>query len=457
MLWCNAALHARRFGRWRCPAELRTSVDAPPTRALPSSTECTLQRRLVRRARRARRRRPAIAWALQDITDVSAQARRGRAAARAARHGAGVRPPRRLGARDPVRRAAAGTATCSPSGASIRRRARPTSSEAHAQHPPEDRLHRRLPRSRSAAPGRYAQRYRVMRPDGTTCAGIHSQWEVKTGAGRPARARRRRDDGRHRGLRAGPFARRRQRAAQARGRAGATSRSGATTCAPTACTTTTAPSPCWASPPRPEGLPHRGGARAHPPGRPARRCWPRPQQALAHRPARPTCEARYRRSDGSWRYVLTRRVVQRDGRRHAAGLPRRRARRDRAGRAAARGQRAGAAAGDRRQRRRRGHLEPRPGDRARRLERADVRARSGCAGRPRHADARRVDRADRPPRRPRRACATCASELLAGADATVEHEYRIVRRDGEVRWLVNRARREPLARSHDDLRRRRST
>ncbi len=34
------------------------------------------------------------------------------------------------------------------------------------------------------------------------------------------------------------------------------------------------------------------------------------------------------------------------------------------------------------------------------------------------------------------------AELLASEGATVEHEYRIVRPDGEVRWLVNRARHE---------------
>jgi hypothetical protein len=55
-------------------------------------------------------------------------------------------------------------------------------------------------------------------------------------------------------------------------------------------------------------------------------------------------EARYRRVDGSYRYVMTRRVVERDEAGEPRRLRRRRSRRDRAGRAAAAGRGAGAPA-----------------------------------------------------------------------------------------------------------------
>ena len=91
--------------------------------------------------------------------------------------------------------------------------------------------------------------------------------------------------------------------------------------------------------------------------------------------SRPTLEARYRRADGSWRYVLTRSVVAARRRRRAARLRRRRARRDRARRAPAHRRGAGAAA-RRGGARRRGSASGRRrrGPRRDRLECADVRA-----------------------------------------------------------------------------------
>ena len=125
--------------------------------------------------------------------------------------------------------------------------------------------------------------------------------------------------------------------------------------------------------PRPEGLSIDEVRSLHPPRRhPARRS-PRPSRRCAS--SEPTdMEARYRRADGSWRYVLTRRVVERDAERRADRLRRRRARHDRARRAPAPRRGAGAPPRRRLARRRRRHLDDdrRPG--RRRLERADVRA-----------------------------------------------------------------------------------
>jgi signal transduction histidine kinase/ActR/RegA family two-component response regulator len=63
----------------------------------------------------------------------------------------------------------------------------PTYEEAIQHIHPDDRALMRYSESTRAA-GRYAQRYRVLRPDGST-RWIHSQWEVKNSAeGRPERA-----------------------------------------------------------------------------------------------------------------------------------------------------------------------------------------------------------------------------------------------------------------------------
>ncbi len=62
----------------------------------------------------------------------------------------------------------------------------PNYDEATRYIHPEDQFPGTYARSMEA-PGRYSQHYRVLRPDGTLCR-IHSQWEVKAGPdGRPAR------------------------------------------------------------------------------------------------------------------------------------------------------------------------------------------------------------------------------------------------------------------------------
>src|SRR5205807_9835286 len=63
----------------------------------------------------------------------------------------------------------------------------PTYEQAIAHLHPDDRMLMSYAES-TQTPGRYAQRYRVLRPDGTT-RWIHSQWEVKSSAGgKPERA-----------------------------------------------------------------------------------------------------------------------------------------------------------------------------------------------------------------------------------------------------------------------------
>ena len=82
---------------------------------------------------------------------------------------------------------AAGTSTCSVSGGSIRPQGTPHHDDAIARIHPEDRARGVYPDSTRRA-GRYAQRYRVIQPDGKT-RWIHSQWEVKNGPrGVPDRA-----------------------------------------------------------------------------------------------------------------------------------------------------------------------------------------------------------------------------------------------------------------------------
>ena len=85
-------------------------------------------------------------------------------------------------------------------------------------------------------------------------------------------------------------------------------------------------------------------------------------------------EARYRRADGSWRYLLSRRVAERDASGRADRVRRRLARRDRACRAPAPRRGAGAQARRRIARRRRRHLDDDRRSGKHRLERADVRA-----------------------------------------------------------------------------------
>ena len=215
----------------------------------------------------------------------------------------------------------------------------------------------------------------------------------------------------------------------------AASRSGATTCAPTACTTTTAPTSARHGAAA-RGLHARRGARDDPSRRPAGGDG-RPSSALqADQPT--DMEARYRHADGSWRYILTRRVVERD----ANGEPlafvgvaldvteRLEQRPQRGAGAPARGRvacRAASASG------RRPSTPPRPSGTRR------------CT--------RMIDRFP-PPRVPRpvaTGCTTTSMPTTASASArtmraylrdgrpAAEIEFRIVRRDGSVRWMVMRA------------------
>jgi PAS domain S-box-containing protein len=173
---------------------------------------------------------------------------------------------------------------------------------------PDDR--RRLPRTvADQPPGRYAQRYRVIQPDGRV-RWLHSQWEIMTGPqGRPDRAVGiMMDDTESYEL------------ARSLGDASAQLK----------LAVELADIAVWrhdlrsnrmhynerayavlGMPPRPDGLSiDEVRALIHPDDLPE--VLASAQRALAG--DRPTdMQARYRRSDGSWRHVLTRRVVQRDG------------------------------------------------------------------------------------------------------------------------------------------------
>ncbi len=151
-------------------------------------------------------------------------------------------------------------------------------------------------------------------------------------------------------------------------------------------------------------------------------------------------EARYRRPDGTYRYVLTRRVV----RRNADGEPiefvgvaldvtEQVAETRRAQELARRLEVAASAAGL-------GIWSREPG-----LERGEWNAQMfEMIGRPRSLGVPRrtewLNEVVHPDDRER--MRTAHAELFATEDITVEHEYRIVRPDGEVRWLVSRARHE---------------
>ena len=149
-------------------------------------------------------------------------------------------------------------------------------------------------------------------------------------------------------------------------------------------------------------------------------------------------EARYRRADGSWRYVLTRRVVERDAKgepiafvgvaldmtervehlRHAEELARRL---DAASRAAGVGIWTTTAS---------------PGG-------ADWNAQmfelfDRCEP-PHRADLRRVAARVGPSRRPRARRRARRTPTSASGDEPFEIEFRALRRDGSVRWIVMRA------------------
>ncbi len=151
-------------------------------------------------------------------------------------------------------------------------------------------------------------------------------------------------------------------------------------------------------------------------------------------------EARYRRSDGSYRYVLTRRVV----RRNADGEPiefvgvaldvtEQVSEARRAQELARRLEVAASAAGlgiwSREPGRERGEWNAQMFEMIGRPRSLGVPQRAEWLSEVVHPDDRERMR-------------TAHAELRATEDITVEHEYRIVRPDGEVRWLVSRARHE---------------
>lgn len=151
-------------------------------------------------------------------------------------------------------------------------------------------------------------------------------------------------------------------------------------------------------------------------------------------------EARYRRSDGSYRYVLTRRVV----RRNADGDPiefvgvaldvteqvqeTRRAQ-ELARRLEVAASAAGLGIWSREPGRERGEWN---------AQMFEIIGRPVSMGVPRRVEW--LEEVVHPDDRER--MRTAHAELRATEDVTVEHEYRIVRPDGEVRWVVSRARHE---------------
>ena len=157
---------------------------------------------------------------------------------------------------------------------------------------------------------------------------------------------------------------------------------------------------------------------------------------------RPTdMQARYRRSDGSWRHVLTRRVVQRA----ADGTPlaflgvaldvtEQFERQREASELALRLEIATSAAGIGIWSR-----DPQTEEGEWNEQMFVLNGLSPLQGAPNRYQW--VDQIIHPDDRQRMRHAR--DDLMEAPDAAVEHEYRIVRPDGEVRWLVNRARRVP--------------
>lgn len=151
-------------------------------------------------------------------------------------------------------------------------------------------------------------------------------------------------------------------------------------------------------------------------------------------------EARYRRSDGVYRYVLTRRVVRRTAEGEpvefmgvALDVTEQVAEARRAQELARRLEVAASAAGlgiwSREPGRERGEWN---------AQMFEIMGRPPERGVPRRAEwlSEVVHPDDRERMR------TAHAQLRANEDVTVEHEYRIVRPDGRVRWLVSRARHE---------------
>lgn len=301
---------------------------------------------------------------------------------------------------------------------------------------PEDHFRGTYGRSMDA-PGRYAQHYRVMRPDGSICR-IHSQWEVKAGAdGRPARIvgvmmddtpiydlARSLDDASAQLKLAVDLAdiaiwrhdlRSNRMYYNDRGFA------------------------VLDIPPRPEGMPiEEVRSFIHPEDLPE--VLASAQRALAT--DRPTdMQARYRRRDGSWRHVLTRRVVQRapDGTALAflgvaldltEQVERQREATDLAFRLDIATRAGGVGIWSR-------DPQTELGDWNEQM--FAINGRPLEQGTPTRQEW--IEQIIHPDDRPRMRAAR--NDLMAAPDAAVEHEYRIVRPDGEVRWLINRARHVP--------------
>ena len=217
----GAAMPPARLRRRRARPAIRRARRSPPASPPARSRRraCACAPPTTRRSGSTRgpdARPSRCVWTFTDVSSTRVPRRAGAPPGRAARHGAGVRPPRRLGARHPVRRR--------PLGPPRVRLLGPRPGRRHAAL--------RARRSSASIPTTaakmiYAESTRARRPllaalprDPARRQDAPAPFAVG-GEERPARRarpRRRHHDGRHRGLRAGARARRRQRAAQARGR-----------------------------------------------------------------------------------------------------------------------------------------------------------------------------------------------------------------------------------------------
>ena len=233
LLWANARF-AAATGLRRPRRRRRCSISrsrAPPAREarLSFARMLSCPRRRQRRAPAARpgaasrsgstctrRASPAASSGrFADVTRQRSLAATRRAPGRAARHRAGVRPARHLGARDPVGRRALGQARVRLLGHRPGRRHAELQRRDRAHPPRRSRPHdvRRVDAARR--PLRAAlPRHPSRRQDALDPLAVGSEERPA----RRARPRPRRHDGRHRGLRRGAHAERRQRAAQARRR-----------------------------------------------------------------------------------------------------------------------------------------------------------------------------------------------------------------------------------------------
>ena len=203
MLWANERFAAATG--WPADGTRRSSTRAARRRARRGDARRLEGALLGRHARRGaiatarRRRRRALGRRARRAGSrphaLDLHRRQARRASWRRRHGARAScstPPRSSaasasgsGGSRPAK--ADGTGTSSASGASIRPTARRPSIDAIQRIHPEDRERMNYLESTQRA-GRYAQRYRVIHPDGRT-RWIHSQWEVKNGPhGQPDRA-----------------------------------------------------------------------------------------------------------------------------------------------------------------------------------------------------------------------------------------------------------------------------